>query len=107
MFPLRDWLTDEEELRGTVTPLRPTPKPGDMGGAVEVLTVALSSGGAGAVLARSLCTWLVQQRADVTVTVTTPGGRQVRVDVHRARDPESVIREVSGLLGDATDGAPE
>ena len=99
LFLLRDWLAAEDPLRGGVTPLRSNPNPGEMGGAVEVLTVALGSGGAGAVLARSLCTWLVQRRADVTIIITAPSGGQVWVDVKRARNPESVIREVSTLLG--------
>lgn len=78
-----------------------------MGGAVEVLTVALGSGGVGAVLVRSLCTWLVQRRADVTVTITVPGGHRVRVDVKRAGNPGAVIREVGVLLDRPAAGAPE
>jgi hypothetical protein len=78
-----------------------------MGGAVEVLTVALGSSGAGAVLARSLCTWLVQRRSDITITITAPSGNLVRVDVARARDPESVVREVSSLLDRAADRSAE
>lgn len=78
-----------------------------MGGAVEVLEVALGSGGVGVVLIRALCAWLTQRRSDVTVTVTVPSGDQMRVDVKRARDPEAVIREVGSLLEHATDGAEE
>lgn len=81
LFSLRDWLAAEDLLRGATAPLRSKPEQGQMGGAVEVLTVALGSGGAGAVLVRSLCTWLVQRRADVTVTITAPGGDQLHVDV--------------------------
>ncbi|MEU3777368.1 hypothetical protein AB0F11_30030 [Streptomyces sp. NPDC032472] len=44
---------------------------------------SLSSGSAGAVLVRSLTTWLTQRRADVKVTVTAAGGRRVSVDVRR------------------------
>lgn len=96
---LRDWLTLEEALRGRLRWHGETPKPGHMGMPVDVLMVALGSGGAGAVLARSLATWLVQRRTDVTVTVQAPNGGRVEVDVKRASDPERVIAEVRTLLG--------
>lgn len=70
-----------------------------MGGVVEVLTVALGSGGAGVVLVRALCTWLVQRRADVAVTITAPDGTQVQVDAKRAAEPEAIIREAGVLAG--------
>lgn len=96
---LYGWLRREDELRGQVE-LRNRPiVPGQMGGVLDVLAVALGSGGAGAVLARSLSTWLTQTRADVTVTVTTTAtSREVKVDTRRARDPLAVIREVKELV---------
>lgn len=97
LLPLRDWLAAEDPLRGRVSLLRPSPAPGHMGALADVLAVALSSGSAGAVLARSLTTWLTQRRADVKVTITAVGGRQVSVDVRRARDVEAVIREINAL----------
>lgn len=99
LFALRDWLAAEDSLRGLVSPLRPRPKPGEMGGVVDVLTVALGSGGAGVVLVRALCTWLVQRRADVAVTITAPDGTHVQVDAKRAADPETIIREAGVLAG--------
>ncbi|MGV9679106.1 effector-associated constant component EACC1 [Nocardia sp. NPDC003482] len=100
LFALRDWLAAEDPLRGRVIPLTAAPKQGQMGGAVEILTVALGSSGAATVLARSLCTWLIHRRADVTITITASGGQRVHVDVKRASDPESVIREVGALIDD-------
>ncbi|MEU0531574.1 effector-associated constant component EACC1 [Amycolatopsis tolypomycina] len=106
---LHRWLGREDDLRGLVE-LRNRPiAPGEMGGAVDVLTVALGSSGAGAVLirslARSVSTWLTQSRADVSVTVTTTGEtREVKVDVQRARDPEAVLRSVEELLGPGRSG---
>ncbi|WP_340377277.1 hypothetical protein U5640_20830 [Streptomyces sp. SS7] len=94
---LRTWLMLEDPLRGAVTLPAAAPEPGHMGGVVDVLTVAVGSGGAAAVLARSLTTWLIQRRTDVTVTLTGEDGRQVKVDVRRARHPEAVIREVVAL----------
>ena len=99
LFALTDWLGNEETLRGRVRPVRQVPEPGQMGTMVDVLTVALGTGGAGVALVRSLCTWLTQRRADVTVIIKAPDGRRVQVDVRRARDPESLIREVASLIG--------
>jgi len=42
-----------------------------MGGAFEMLAVAVSSGGAATALARTLTSWLQTRRPDVSVTVTT------------------------------------
>lgn len=55
---LWDWLHDEPELRGGIAWEKPPPDPTHLGGAMEVLTVALGSGGAGVALAKSLVTWL-------------------------------------------------
>ncbi|MFD5433489.1 hypothetical protein ACFWJ4_15220 [Kitasatospora sp. NPDC127067] len=103
LLPLRDWLTAEDSLRGRVGLLRPTPEPGHMGAVVDVLVVALGSGGTGAVLARSLTTWLSQRRADVKVTITDASGRRVSVDVRRARDVEAVVREIGALVDPPTE----
>lgn len=46
---LLDWLHHEDELRGRVVLERAAPRPGEMGGLVDALVVALGSGGAGAV----------------------------------------------------------
>ncbi|MEU8932489.1 hypothetical protein AB0D30_21680 [Streptomyces sp. NPDC048409] len=100
---LRDWLVAEDTLRGKVRWHRTAPEPGQMGGALDVLVVALGSGGAGAVLAQTLVAWLTGRRADVTVTVHEPDGREVIVDVRRAADPHAVVREVTALL-DASHG---
>lgn len=103
LFALRDWLTAEDPLRGLVSPLRSPPKPGEMGGVVDVLNVALGSGGAGVVLIRSLCTWLIHRRTDIAVTITAPDGKSVHVDAKRAADPEQIMRE-AGVLLDRVDG---
>nr|BFD86818.1 hypothetical protein StreXyl84_62190 [Streptomyces sp. Xyl84] len=98
LVSLRDWLAAEEALRGRVELRAQAPQPGQMGSALDVLAVALGSGGAGAVLAQSLSTWLVQRRADVTVRLIRQDGREVTVEVQRATDPQAVIRAVGHLL---------
>lgn len=51
LVSLRDWPAAEEALRGRVELLGRSPQPGQMGAALDVLAVALGSGGAGSVLA--------------------------------------------------------
>lgn len=98
---LLDWLQHEDELRGRVALERKAARPGEMGGLVDVLVVALGSGGAGAVLAQSLSTWIGQRRADLRLTITSDGRtRTVELDGKRVPDVQALIREVGGLLGD-------
>jgi Effector Associated Constant Component 1 len=77
--PLLDWLRHEDILRDRVRTAHAPVRPGEMGvGMLDVLAVALGSGGAGAALATSVSTWLSQpRRADVTLTVTAKDGRRV------------------------------
>jgi Effector Associated Constant Component 1 len=68
-------------------------------GVLDLLEVALGSGGAGAVLATSVSSWLSQpRRADVTLTVTAEDGRHIELDARRVRDPAVLLREVQRLL---------
>lgn len=73
------WLNDEDELRGRVRRVDKPIGPTELGGVVDVLTVALGSGGAGAVLGQSLITWLRTRRAHVTLTISV-GDRTARLD---------------------------
>ncbi len=92
------WLRREDRLRGRVS-FRPGAHPvdGEMGGVAEVLSVAFGAGGAGAVLAGSLSTWLANRRADLKVTVTARDGAKVELDAHRVRDVAEVLRELERL----------
>ncbi len=61
------------------------PGEGELGGAFDLLAVALGSGGAGAALVRSLTVWLQTRRPDVVITVTSPTG-SVTLDANRIKD---------------------
>jgi hypothetical protein len=93
------WLCHEDALRAWVR-LVPAPVPlGQMGGVIDVLVVSLGSGGAGAVLASSLSTWLSHpRRQDVKLTVFGDGGRSIQLEGRRVRDPVALLREVEQLL---------
>jgi len=98
LYSLFDWLQRHDELRGRIRTLSRRPGPHEMGGAGEILSVALGSGGAGAVLAGSLATWLQTRRARISVElVATESGetvRKVEVDGGSA----TVVKELYGLL---------
>jgi hypothetical protein len=94
LFSLRDWLSQEDGLRGRV---RLVDRPGaadEMGVATELVVMAGAAVPVVSVLARAVTTWLVQRRSDVTIRVTAPDGRQVSVNAKRIADPEKLIREV-------------
>jgi hypothetical protein len=68
---LHDWLRRERLLAGLVQRVRRPIEDGQLGGLADILFVALGSGGAGAVLAQSLLTWLRSRRSDISLTVRT------------------------------------
>lgn len=96
---LRQWLSAEDEFRGRVALRGGTPRPGDMGPVVDLLTVAVSSGGAATVLAGTLAVWLRNRRSDVSIEISeTEEGRTVKVTGNRVGDAEALIREVLGQV---------
>lgn len=97
---LWEWLRGERALAGAVDAVQRPPGEGELGGVFDVLAVALGSGGAGAVLARSLTAWLQTRRPDVAVSVTTEAGT-VKVDARHldSGDVLPLLRQV--LRGDA------
>ncbi|MEV6340283.1 hypothetical protein AB0M12_36845 [Nocardia vinacea] len=76
---LRDWLGREPQFRGGVRAAERVVKPGEMGTLEDVLIVALGSGGAATVLARSVSVWLQQRRSGLSVRVTGPNGHCVEI----------------------------
>ncbi|MFD0622155.1 hypothetical protein ACFQ2K_06115 [Streptomyces sanglieri] len=95
LIALRDWLVSEDALRGRVRLHRQPPLPGHMGSTMELLTVALGSGGILAVLIQSVCTWLTSRGTDIKITISAEDGRQIEVDVQRAADPQALLREIA------------
>ncbi|MCO1575215.1 hypothetical protein M8C13_05505 [Crossiella sp. SN42] len=98
LLDLYTWLGNEDDLRGRLALRTRSVKPGEMGGVLDVLTVAVASIGAGSLLAQSVLTWLAHQRSDVVITVSTPEGQQVIIDVRRSLDPAALIREIQDLI---------
>lgn len=96
---LADWLSHEDALRGRVRPARQPPQPGQMGGVLELLTVSLGSGGAGAMLVRSICAWLGQRRTQVSVSLKDSDGREFAFSATaRNQDPAEVFAQASAMF---------
>lgn len=94
---LYDWLRGERALAGAVRAVPRPPAETELGGAFEILAVALGSGGVGATLAKSLITWLQTRRPSVKVTVTSKSG-SVTLEARQVRDSDvmPLLHEVLG-----------
>lgn len=99
---LREWLNAEPEFRGRVRVADGVAASDEMGVATELVVAVGAAVPVVSVLARTLATWLVQRRSDVTVTVTAPDGRKVSLNAKRVKDPERLIREVLDRDPDAS-----
>ncbi|GAB3440163.1 effector-associated constant component EACC1 [Actinophytocola sediminis] len=100
---LTDWLNASRDFRGRVHQVAGAPPAGGLsGGVIELLTVAVGSGGLGVVLTNSLNTWLGTRRREITAKVTvTARARTVEL---RARNPNT--QELK-LLGEILRGSDE
>jgi Effector Associated Constant Component 1 len=94
---LLEWLRGERGLAGPIREVRPPPGPGELGGAVEVLAVALGAGGAAGTLARSLFGWLRTRRPSLKITVTK-GTRSITIEASEVRDGDMLplLQEILG-----------
>ncbi|MGW3956388.1 effector-associated constant component EACC1 [Streptomyces sp. NPDC004752] len=97
---LASWFSAERELQGTVRVVRRDIEETDLGGALDVLSVAVGSGGVGVALAQSLSAWLRARRSDIKVTITA-NGRTIEVDARRVSDPVSLITRVLESVDDS------
>jgi hypothetical protein len=89
------WLRAERELEGAVQIVRRDVAETELGSGLDVVSVAVGSGGIGVALAQSLSAWLRARRSDVKVTVTA-NGRTVEIDARRVSDPMGLINRVLG-----------
>ncbi|MFF1711112.1 hypothetical protein [Streptomyces sp. NPDC058268] len=99
---LESWLRLDPSFRRK-TKLHDVPSEGDLGTSVELLTVAIGSGGVISVLATSLSTWIQQPRkSDIILKVARPNGETVEIDAKRATP-----QEVNELLNRALEADRE
>lgn len=90
---LGEWLQGEDELRGRIHTSRADIGETDLGGVVELLTVALGAGGAGTVLASSLKTWL-QTRMTTAKIIVKSGKRSVTLDIQNAGEVAPLLEQI-------------
>ena len=91
---LHDWLRQESDLRGLVTPVANAPRPGELGSVTDALSVAVGAGGTLSVLAASLKVFLAQpRRSDVRIVIKSADGQRVEIDAKRVGDVEALVRE--------------
>jgi len=92
---LLEWLRGERGLVGAVREVHVPPGPGELGGAVEALVVAVGAGGAAGTLARSLFGWLHTRGPKLKITVTTERN-SITVEASQVRDGDvlPILREV-------------
>jgi hypothetical protein len=77
---LNQWLGLQRGLTGRVHLRQGTPGEQDLGGgAIELLTVALGSGGTMSLLAGALSAWLSTRRSPGTISISLPGSGQIEV----------------------------
>lgn len=87
---LAQWLRAERDLAGLIRRVPGPTAPTDLGGALDTLSVALGSGGAGVALAQSLSAWLRTRRSDVKLTITV-ASKTIDIDAHQVADPTELI----------------
>jgi hypothetical protein len=90
---LWDWLHGERALGGRIRAGERKPDESQLGSTIDVISVAVASGGAATVLASSLATWLQSRRSDVTITIEKLD-RSVRISALRVKDPLLIIQEL-------------
>lgn len=100
---LTDWLRGEPALAGKVRLDGSGPGPGQLGTALDTVTVLLGAGGPLTVLASCLRAWITQpRRSDVRLEVRREDGSGVEIDAKRVRG-----EDLEGLLRRLLDEGPD
>lgn len=87
-------LRTERGLAGLVRAERSAVGPEDLGGALDVVAVAIGSGGVVAVLAQSLSGWVKSRRPPVKFTLSTRDGLTLELEATADADADRLIREL-------------
>ncbi|WP_055565089.1 MULTISPECIES: hypothetical protein [Streptomyces] len=90
---LHSWLQREDDLRGRVRLRGEAPGPGQMGAVSELVLTTVSSGTVAALVA-SAQLWIKQRRANLSIVVRHPDGKEVEIDAEQIAGAEEFIRTV-------------
>jgi hypothetical protein len=96
---LRQWMVEDDELRGRVRFVTAPPEPGTLGGVAETLMIALGPGGVATALASVLITWIRRRTGNVTVKITKPDGvkYELSTDTMRSLSADD-LKEITARL---------
>lgn len=95
---LAAWFRDEDDLRGQVRAQDVPARPGEMGGALEAITVIATSGTA-TTLCRSLFDWLARHREARKVSLKlTRGEDTLELECGSGDDSAQVLAAVRNFL---------
>ncbi|MGW6421413.1 effector-associated constant component EACC1 [Nocardia sp. NPDC055053] len=94
---LMSWLGREDEFRGRVSVEQQPIRPGEMGTWSDVLIVAVGTGGAGTVLARSIGLWITHRRPRIGIEINRGKGKSIKIT------GDLPAKEVTELLRKALD----
>ncbi|GAB3849188.1 effector-associated constant component EACC1 [Dactylosporangium cerinum] len=108
---LRYWLADEDELQGNVRLVESPPGPGEMGALVDALQVAVAPGGAAAVLAAAVLSWVRLRTSTLRIKMRSTDSREVEIDVSRLRgltaaELPAVVQALGSWLDHGTSVTP-
>ncbi|MEU0254223.1 hypothetical protein ABZ299_17335 [Streptomyces sp. NPDC006184] len=96
------WLRSERQLSGMVHPRYRPAGPEDLStGVLDVVSIAVGSGGGAVALAQSLTAWLKSRRPAVEFTITLPDGLSYRLSVadEAATQAAPIIEELLRQTG--------
>ncbi|WP_147449417.1 effector-associated constant component EACC1 [Actinomadura pelletieri] len=91
---LLEWLRADRRLAGHVRARRRAPGPEELGGALDVVMVAVGSGGVAAALAQTLPAWIQSRRPQVKFILTTRNGDRVELETADAAEASRLIAEL-------------
>jgi hypothetical protein len=105
---LLEWLREDPDLHGRVTPVESPPTAGTLGPALDAIAVALGPGGVATALAAAAVAWIRNRTGDLTLRVRRADDVLIELSAKRVRDMDSA--NVRALLAEVTtaldDGAP-
>lgn len=106
LHSLRQWIVDDDVLRGRVRLVNTPPELGTLGGVVETLAVALAPGGMATALASVLITWIRRRTGNVIMRITEPDGRSYEISASNVRtlsadEIKEITAQLARDLGDA------
>lgn len=102
---LAGFLSEEAELRGRIDVVDAPPRVGELGSLVDLIEVAVGSGGAVTVLMTAITAWIQSRGSDVTIRVEASNGRKVEFDAKRIKKADAAtVRQIIAEANTAIEG---